>query len=135
MKFGKLNISLSFYAALAFILAFMGQTLLCVILLLFAIFVEKDRWLNKQLIQALLLCISKDLLLRFISFWTDFVHKIIEDLSHGNVDYYVFLAVKIAFLVIAVLSVIKVSNDKDANLPILGNIANNACSSIDNMGL
>ena len=57
METGRFGLKLSFYAVLGFILAFLGQTFLCGLLLGFVILVEKNNWLTKQMIQAFLLTI------------------------------------------------------------------------------
>ena len=56
MQKGKYGIYLWFYAAIAFILAILGQTLLCGLLLGFVIVAERDEWLSRQVIQAFCLC-------------------------------------------------------------------------------
>ncbi len=56
MQKGKYGLYLWFYAALAFILAILGQTLLCGLLLGFVIIAERDEWLTRQVIQAFCLC-------------------------------------------------------------------------------
>ena len=56
MQKGKYGICLWFYAAIAFILAILGQTLLCGLLLGFVIIAERDEWLSRQVIQAFCLC-------------------------------------------------------------------------------
>ena len=51
MQKGKYGLYLWFYAALAFILAILGQTLLCGLLLGFVIIAERDEWLTKMCIR------------------------------------------------------------------------------------
>ena len=46
-----------FYTVAAFLLAVLGQTLLCGVLLCFVIATEKNEWLNRQCIQAFLLAL------------------------------------------------------------------------------
>lgn len=58
MKKGTFGIKLSFYAVLAFVLAFLGQTLLLGLLLGFVIVAEKDEWLTRQTMQAFFLTIA-----------------------------------------------------------------------------
>ena len=53
MRKDRFNICISFYAVLAFVLAILGQTLLCGMLLGFVIVIQKDEWLTKQVMQVL----------------------------------------------------------------------------------
>ena len=46
MRKDRFNICISFYAVLAFVLAILGQTLLCGMLLGFVIVIQKDEWLR-----------------------------------------------------------------------------------------
>ena len=58
MRKDRFNICISFYAVLAFVLAILGQTLLCGMLLGFVIVIQKDEWLTKQVMQAFFLGLS-----------------------------------------------------------------------------
>ena len=58
MEKSKLGIRLWVYAALAFVLAALGQTLLCGLLCGLAVVAEKSRWLNRQMIQAFALILT-----------------------------------------------------------------------------
>lgn len=57
MRKDRFNICISFYAVLAFVLAILGQTLLCGMLLGFVIVIQKDEWLTKQVMQAFFLAL------------------------------------------------------------------------------
>ena len=59
MRKDRFNICISFYAVLAFVLAILGQTLLCGMLLGFVIVIQKDEWLTKQVMQAFFLLLWK----------------------------------------------------------------------------
>ena len=61
MQKGKFGVCLWFYAVLAFVLAFLGQTLLCGLLLGFVILAEKNEWLSKQVMQAFFLTLASSL--------------------------------------------------------------------------
>ena len=52
MRKGKFGICLWFYAALAFVLAFLQQSMLCILLLGFVIVAERDEWTSRQVMQA-----------------------------------------------------------------------------------
>ena len=55
MQKGKLGICLPFYAIVGLILALLGQTLLCGLLMGFVIVAEKDEWTSRQTMQAFFL--------------------------------------------------------------------------------
>lgn len=57
MRKGKFGICLWFYAALAFVLAFLQQSMLCILLLGFVIVAERDEWTSRQVMQATFLCL------------------------------------------------------------------------------
>lgn len=74
MTKGKFGIYLWFYAVLAFLLVFLGQTLLCGLLLGFVIAAERNEWLSRQVIQAFSLSLAVsvvtgvlDIIQRFLS--------------------------------------------------------------------
>ena len=75
MKKDQFGITLRFYAVVGFLLALLGQTTLCMLLLGFVIVVQKDEWLIKQAIQAFLLSLAP-LLLRFMSTGLSLVDKV-----------------------------------------------------------
>lgn len=58
MKKGVFGFSIGFYGILGLLLAVCHQYLLLGGLLLFAFWVERDEWLNRQLMQAMLLALS-----------------------------------------------------------------------------
>ena len=70
MQKGKFGIQLSFYAVLGLVLAFLGQTLLCGLLLGFVILAEKDPWTSRQTMQAF-----------FVSLFMSLVSKILGALN------------------------------------------------------
>ena len=62
MRKDRFNICISFYAVLAFVLAILGQTLLCGLLLGFVIVIQKDEWLTKQVMQAFFLALVESII-------------------------------------------------------------------------
>ena len=62
MRKDRFNICISFYAVLAFVLAILGQTLLCGMLLGFVIVIQKDEWLTKQVMQAFFLALVESII-------------------------------------------------------------------------
>ena len=62
MRKDRFNICISFYAVLAFVLAILGQSLLCGMLLGFVIVIQKDEWLTKQVMQAFFLALVESII-------------------------------------------------------------------------
>ncbi|WMJ22471.1 hypothetical protein RBG61_10800 [Paludicola sp. MB14-C6] len=140
MEKGKYGIYLWFYAVIAFILAFLGQSLLGGLLLGFVIVVEKNDWLTKQVIQAFLLTLFNSvaqLILGWIKIGRiDFSDHglpwMISNITNGigaivN-GFIAFLGaiVTVAVLVFCIIGIVNVSKGKDANIPLFSKIANRA---------
>ncbi len=56
MEKGKFGIKMCFYTALAFVLAYLGYSTILFLIAGVVIFVEKDEWAGRQVIQAIGLC-------------------------------------------------------------------------------
>lgn len=56
MEKGKFGIKMCFYTALAFVLAYLGYSTILFMIAGVVIFVEKDEWAGRQVIQAIGLC-------------------------------------------------------------------------------
>lgn len=127
MTKGKFGVCLWFYAALAFILALLDQTLLCGILLLFVIAVEGDEWTTKQVMQAFFITLAVSVismvlnLLGDIVGWIPFLGSIAKKVF--NV---VLKIVDILKIVLAIIGLVKVSKCQDANIPGLSAFADKA---------
>ncbi|NMA79171.1 MAG: hypothetical protein GX967_00840 [Clostridiales bacterium] len=72
MEKGKSGITLTFIAAIAFLFAATGSTLALVLLTGFALLYEKNEWLTKQVLQALLVTIAVSVIM--------LLHSIVFDL-------------------------------------------------------
>lgn len=127
MQKGKLGICLWVYPLLAFLLAIFGQPLMCLVLFLFALGVEKNEWASRQTLQAFLLSLVSSLLnyvfgtilgaitsIPFIGGVIDGFFGIIEAL------------ISIVVLVFAIIGMVRVCKGNEANVPIFGSIANRA---------
>lgn len=80
MEKGKSGITLAFFAAISFIFAATGNSLALVLLAGFAILYEKNEWLTRQVLQALLVTIAVSVIL--------LLHNIVFDLlSSFGADY------------------------------------------------
>jgi len=130
MKKGKFEISLSVIAVIAFAFALLRQPTAVILVCGFAILAEKDRWLNRQAIQALLLTITYYLLVLVSNFvfggvakffgWID-AYKAQNALV--NVNSIVNDVIYIAFIVFCVIAIIRNLCGKDAGLPLLSKMS------------
>ena len=132
MKKGTFGIKLSFYAVLAFVLAFLGQTLLLGLLLGFVIVAEKDEWLTRQTMQAFFLTIAVSVIQGALSLISKLFSWIptLGSISVGSVVSALFgwinWAVSVAALVFIIIAVIKVAKGNEANIPVFASLANRA---------
>ena len=62
MEKGKFGIRMCFYTALAFILAYLGYSTILFLLAGVVIFIEKNEWAGRQIIQAICLCFVSSVL-------------------------------------------------------------------------
>ena len=129
MKKGTFGIKLSFYAVLAFVLAFLGQTLLLGLLLGFVIVAEKDEWLTRQTMQAFFLTIAVSVIQGALSLISKLFSWIptLGSISVGSIVSALFgwinWAVSVAALVFIIIAVIKVAKGKEANIPVFASLA------------
>lgn len=124
MQKGKFGIYLPFYAIVAFILAFLGELLLCLVVLGFVIVVEKNEWLTKQVMQAFFLCLFTSLLFKIFNMlkvFSDvpFVGMIL--LSFGKI---IFGIISIIILIFIIIAIIRVCKGNDAKIPLLYKLTN-----------
>ena len=117
MRKGKLGISLGFYAVLSFVLAFMGQTTLCFLLLGFVLVAERDEWASRQVMQAAFLSLVSSLVNDILSIFDilDWIPglSLILSLVFG----FIRGAVSVVILVFIIIALVKVGKGKDAGLP------------------
>ena len=126
MQKGKYGICYWFYAALAFILAFLGQILLSGLLLGFVIVAEKDEWLTKQVMQAFFLSICSSLIHGILSIF-DFVNQVpilstIFSVVFGIIEGLISLLV----LVCVIIGIIRSIKGQNANIPGFSTLADRA---------
>ena len=132
MKKGTFGIKLSFYAVLAFVLAFLGQTLLLGLLLGFVLVAEKDEWLTRQTMQAFFLTIAVSVIQGALSLMAKLFGWIptLGSISVGSIVSALFgwinWAVSVAALVFIIIAVIKVAKGNEANIPVFASLANRA---------
>ena len=127
---GKLGITLSAVAVLSFVLAFLGNVPILVLVVGYALIVEGNNWLTKQTLQALYLgltyVIVNTILGGFFGATNYFFGKlnirILSD-SIGNIQFVCDKIITLGLLALCIIAIIKLLKDQDANLPILGNLA------------
>lgn len=130
MTKGKFGLSLAAIAVIAFGFSALRQPQSVLLVAGFALLAEKDKWLNKQAMQALLLTIAYYLaelvtdwifggLARFFG-WV----KLYDAASAmSKVDSFVSDVLYIALIVFSVIAVLRVLRGKDAGLPFLSKMA------------
>jgi hypothetical protein len=127
MTKGKFGVYLWFYAALAFVLALLGQTLLCGVVLLFVIGAERDEWTIKQVMQALFIALAASIISVVLNLLGDIVSWIPVLGRIANKAFDIILrVVDILQIVAAAIGLFKVIGGKDANIPGVSALANRA---------
>lgn len=130
MTKGKFGLSLSAIAVIAFGFAALRQPQSVLLVVGFALLAEKDEWLNRQAMQALLLIVTYDLaalvagwifggLARFFG-WAGLYGAAG---AMGKVGSLVGEILYLALLVFSVLAVLRVLRGKDAGLPFISKMA------------
>ena len=126
MKKGKYGICLWFYATLAFVLACFEQTVLCGLVLAAAIFIEKDEWLNKQVIQAFSLCMLNTIvndLFHYINF-TRYLDVFTAPVKIMNILFNSFSGlITFVICIFAIIGIFRTAGGHDANIPLVNSLA------------
>jgi len=130
MTKGKFGLSLAAIAVIAFGFAALRQPTSVLLVCGFALLAEKDEWLNKQAMQALLLTIAYYLaelvmgwifggLARFFG-WVKLYSAVS---AMGTAGSFVSDVLYLALIVFSVLAVVRVLRGKDAGLPVIAKMA------------
>lgn len=139
MTKGKFGIYLWFYAVLAFILVFLGQTLLCGLLLGFAIAAERNEWLSRQVIQAFSLSLAVSLITGILDFVQRALYGLLSEITYVGSGFNTVFDVldgiiSILVLVLVIIAIIKVAKEQDAGIPGLSALANKAFGIVEKKG-
>ena len=126
MTKGKFGLSLAAIAVIAFGFSALRQPQSVLLVAGFALLAEKDKWLNKQAMQALLLTIAY-YLAELVTGWVfsglvrlfGLVNLYGAAGAMSAVDSFVGDALYLALIVFSVLAVLRVLRGKDAGLPFL----------------
>lgn len=124
MQKGKYGIILGFYPTVAFILAILGQTLLCGLVLAFVIVAEQNEWASKQAIQAFCLSLFSGIITVITSSLS--VLSVIPFIGAAVIGIFGFISgiISLCILIISIIAITKVVKGKDANIPLANKFAN-----------
>ncbi len=141
MTKGKFGVVLSFYAVLAFVLAILGQTLLCGLLLGFVIIAEKNEWLTKQVMQAFFLTLFTSVVSNVLGAVKDFFYGFTFGATHTwAYDLYKVMSTAVGYigdiigilvLIFAIIGIVKVVKAQNANIPVFSGWASKALGYIE----
>lgn len=128
---GKYGIALSFYAIVAFVLAALGQVLLCGVLLGFVLVAEKNDWLSRQVMQALFLSFLKpavSLVLGVLNVFDRWPFNEVFFFRNTVLTLFNWIGTIVSIIVVifAIIGILKTAKNQDAGLPILSTWANKA---------
>ncbi len=129
MKKGRFGVSLTAIAAIAFLFTALRQPQSVLLVAGFALLAEKDEWLNRQVLQALLLTIAYYLAAMILDwifggiskFFGYFGVYIIQN-TMAQVNTFFGDLVYIVLIVFTVIALIKVIGGKDAGLPFISKL-------------
>ena len=126
MRKDRFNICISFYAVLAFVLAILGQTLLCGMLLGFVIVIQKDEWLTKQVMQAFFLALVECIISCVTNIFSGLYAIPILEIAFSGIVGLISGILSFLLLIIGLIAIGKVSKDSDARIPIASKLLNRA---------
>lgn len=150
MEKGKSGITLTFIAAISFIFAATGNTLALVLLVGFALLYEKNEWLTRQVLQALLVTIAVSVIMLLhnivfdllATFGADYNLSLNQIIKGGSDIYsvkYDGISIVLSLLSILITRVVrygsyvlyiigffKVAKGFDAKLPLISSLADKA---------
>lgn len=126
MKKGKLGISLTTYAVIAFVLAIFGQMLIAAILLGFVLYAERDEWAGRQCMQAFFLTFASGvigIITVAIFFFTALGSGISYSYYYGGAAIVIAMIIPVALwilvLVFEIRGLVRVVKGQEADVPLL----------------
>ncbi len=122
MRKGKVGIVLAYYAVIAFVLVVLQQPVLIALLAAIAIFFEKDEWLSRQTVQALLLSIVVGCFSTLESVFGNLYIWVLGDVLAGIFGFISWL-VYIAAIVFSIIAITRVYKENEANVPFLSELS------------
>lgn len=137
MKKGNFGFRLSLYTVLAFVLAYFGNSTVLFLLAGAVLFLEKDEWAGRQIIQAICLYFARTLINTFLSFVSSItrmplINKIpMLGSIWSTTNSLISSLVGILVLVFCVVGIINNLKGKDANIIGASKLADWAYDSIN----
>ncbi len=130
---GNYGLNLAAIAIVAFILGFFSLEVALLLVVAYAVLIEKDRWLTRQSLQALFLLMAYRIagtvlnwafnLINGFFGWFDAIRVMSVFNNIGNA---IDLILYVIFLLLTILAIFKLMKNQDAGLPIVGDLANYA---------
>lgn len=125
MQKGKFGICYWFYAVTAFVLAFLGQTLLAGLLLGFVIVAERDDWAVKQTMQAFLLSLVTGVIGNVFGIFNFGIIPVIGGVINTIIGVIKGI-VALLVLVCVIIGIIRTARGQDAKIPLMSALADRA---------
>ncbi|HAL73727.1 MAG TPA: hypothetical protein DCM45_01385 [Clostridiales bacterium] len=119
-----LGLNLSAVAVLIFILSYFAGIEVLVLLLAYALLIEKDRWLNKQVFQAVYLKLAYLIVITVVGWVFDFLQWLFRNAAAiYSVENFIHFLISLALILIILLAISRVIHSQDADLPFVGHFA------------
>ena len=122
MKKGKFGIVLCFYPIAAFAAVILDSPLICLILVMAAIFLEQDEWAGRQTLQAWMASAVVFFFDQAVSL-VNIVHIPYISAFLSVIATIAFVLVYLAAIVFSVLGIIRVRKDGEAGFPLFSELA------------
>ncbi len=124
MKKGKLGVVLSFYAILAFVFVILKMPALCALLLFFVLFVEREEWVCRQVMEAFFLSVSVSFVSTALSWISGlFPHYFFFDEVLSVAFSVISSLYYLAALIISILAILRVMKGQEGNIPLCSDLA------------
>lgn len=125
MEKGKLGVTMSFYATVAFLLVILTSNIIPVFLILgVTLVVEKNEWASRQVIQAIVLQFLSVVVSTVLNLFDGFYRIPKFGTIWSNIVIVVESVVALVVLVLGLIAVLNVSKGMEANVPIASTFAN-----------
>ena len=130
MTKGHLGLNLAAVAVLGFVLAFFGFLEALILLVAYALLIEKDVWLTRQTLQALYLKLVYQAALTVIGWAFLLLEKLFGLFKAtrivaalANINNFIDTILYICLFLLCALAVIRLIKEHDADIPLAGNLA------------
>ncbi len=130
MRKGKLGIILPFYGVLGFLLAILGQTFLCGLLMGLVLIIEKDEITGKAVIQAFVLSLFGSLISLIFSAFDPIISIPVIGAVVGTIVGIVEGIFGLIVLIFGIIGIVKAKKDIDPAVPLVNKFSNWAYGTI-----